>query len=206
MYKFIIMKDIIKKIILENVINTRTKSNIWYHGSDSPDLTIKNIKINHKSDKMFYGDGFYVASDINLSKKYGKYVYSVEFDGNFFNVISREIIGTYGIFNQYLETIKHSYEENILDYIEDEGFEYWGKKLKLNKKDLKLFYDENDSYYLSERFIEVNIKKLFNEYLENQIALREEYEEEGYNGLMDLTQAVIFNPQKSIKKIELLTK
>jgi hypothetical protein len=34
--------------------------------------------------------------------------------------------------------------------------------------------------------------------------LKDEYEKDGYDGLIDITQAVIFNPQKSIKKLVLL--
>src|SRR5690606_36253815 len=49
-----------------------------------------------------------------------------------------------------------------------------------------------------------NKDELFNEYIENQISLREEYEEAGFDGLIDVTQAAIFNPKKTVKYLKLL--
>jgi len=193
-----------RQCLTENVVNKRTNSTVWYHGSNSPELTINTIKINDDSPEIFYGNGFYVASDINLAKKYGKYIYEVEFDGNFYEVKSREMLGTYGTFEQYYNYMKKEYQHNILDMIEDEGIDYWSKKLKLSKKELKTLLNNEDNYYLTDRFFEINHNEFWNDYLENQHGLRDEFEEDGYDGLMDITQCVIFNPQKSIKKLELL--
>ncbi len=187
----------------ESIINQRSGNDIWYHGSSSTELKIENIKINRESNQMFYGDAFYVSSDITLAKKYGKYIYEVIFDGNFFEVKDRQSLGTYGIFEQYLESIRDSYVENILDYIQ-ESPEYWKKKLKISKKLLQELYNEEDSYTLTDYFIQNNINDLFQEYIDNQISLREEYEEMGYEGLIDITQAAIFNPQKSIQSLKLI--
>jgi len=192
-----------KQFVNENLKNKRTNSTIWYHGSSSPKLTINTIKINDNSSEMFYGNGFYVASDINLAKRYGKYIYEVEFDGNFYEVKSRETLGTYGTFEQYLETLTDSYRENILDNIE-ENPKYWLNKLKIEKDELVELYNDGDSNRLASYFIENNKDELFKEYVDNQVSLKEEYEEDGYDGLIDITQCVIFNPQKSIKKLELL--
>jgi hypothetical protein len=192
-----------KQLVNEDIINKRTKSNVWYHGSSSPKLTIDNIKINDNSPEMFYGNGFYVASDINLARKYGKNIYEVEFDGNFYEVKSREILGTYGTFEQYLDTILDSYKENILDNIK-ENPKYWLGKLKIEKQEFVDLYNNSDSDILANYYIENNKYSLFQEYIENQQSLRDEYEEDGYDGLIDITQAVIFNPQKSVKKLFLL--
>lgn len=192
-----------KQFVNENIENKRTNSTIWYHGSSSPKLTINTIKINDNSPEMFYGNAFYVASDINLAKKYGKYIYEVEFDGNFYEVRDRESLGTYGTFEQYLETLTNSYRENILDNIK-ENPKYWLNKLKIEKEELVELYNDDDSYTLTSYFIENNIDELFQEYVDNQTSLREEYEEDGCDGLIDITQCAIFNPQKSIKRLELL--
>lgn len=192
-----------QRMLNENIINKRTKTNTWYHGSPSNNLTIDNIKINDNSSEMFYGNGFYIASDINLARKYGKYIYGVEFDGNFYEVKSREMLGTYGIFEQYLDTILDSYKENILDNIK-ENPKFWFDKLKIEKQELIDLYQNSDSDTLANYYVENNRGLLFQEYIENQQLLRNEYEEDGYDGLIDITQAVIFNPQKSIKKLVLL--
>jgi len=201
LHKFI--SSAIRKYLNENIKNKRTNLDIWYHGSNSPKLSINTIKINHNSPEMFYGDGFYVASDINLAKRYGRYIYEVEFDGNFYEVKTREVLGTYGTFDEYLETIINSYRENILDYIK-ENPKYWLNKLKIKKDELIKLYGDGDSDTLTSYFIKNNIDELFKEYIDNQISLREEYEDEGYDGLIDGVQCVIFNPQKSIKKLKLL--
>jgi hypothetical protein len=192
-----------KIFVNESIENKRTQNNIWYHGSNSNKLTINNIKINDKSREMFFGNAFYVASDINLAKKYGNYIYAVEFDGNFYYVKSREMLGTYGTFEQYLDTILDSYKENILDYIKEDP-KHWLTKLNLEKKEFVELYNNGDSDTLAEYYIKNNENSLFEEYRENQMSLRDEYEEDGYDGLIDITQAAIFNPQKSIKKMELL--
>ena len=192
-----------KEIVNENIENKRTNSTIWYHGSSSPKLTINTIKINDNSPEMFYGNAFYVASDINLAKRYGKYIYEVEFDGNFYEVKSRETLGTYGTFEQYLATLTDSYIENILDNIK-ENPKYWLNKLKIEKDELLELYNDGDSNRLTSYFIENNKDELFKEYVDNQVSLRDEYEEDGFDGLIDITQCAIFNPQKSIKRLELL--
>lgn len=192
-----------KEIVNENIENKRTNSTIWYHGSSSPKLTINTIKINDNSPEMFYGNAFYVASDINLAKRYGKYIYEVEFDGNFYEVKSRETLGTYGTFEQYLATLTDSYIENILDNIK-ENPKYWLNKLKIEKDELLELYNDGDSNRLTSYFIENNKDELFKEYVDNQVSLRDEYEEDGCDGLIDITQCAIFNPQKSIKRLELL--
>ena len=193
-----------KEIVNENIENKHTNSTIWYHGSSSPKLTINTIKINDNSPEMFYGNAFYVASDINLAKRYGKYIYEVEFDGNFYEVKSRETLGTYGTFEQYYKFMKKEYQANILDMIEEGGVDYWSKKLKLSKKELKTVLNDEDNYYLADRFFEINHNEFWQDYLDNQHGLRDEYEEDGCDGLIDITQCAIFNPQKSIKRLELL--
>jgi len=186
-----------KYFLLENINNPTTNTDVWYHGSNTIIKSKEDIIINDESDKMFYGNAFYVASDIELARSYGKYLYEVKFDGDFYKVVSREMIGTYGTFNSYLDSISDSYRENILGYIEDNPA-YWAKKLKISKKLLHELYKDEDTSTLSKYYIENNQAELFDEYLENQIGIREEYEDSGYDGIIDHVQAAIFNPVKTI--------
>lgn len=196
------MIEAARKIESESTVS-RLNDTIWYHGSPYGNLNIHNIKINHSSPEMFYGDGFYVTPYINLAKNYGSNIYEVSFDGNFYEVKIRELTGTYGTYAQYVDTVFNSFTENILQLIE-ENPTYWLEKLAIEREELIELYQDSDSHTLSHYYVDNNKDELFDDYVENQQMLRKEFEEQGYDGLIDMTQAVLYNPKSTIKKITLL--
>jgi hypothetical protein len=167
---------------------------VGYHGTNH-DLKKDDIKINDKSDKMIYGPGFYIAKNEKLARKYG-IVYKIIFNGNFHKIL-RDFSGTYGIFQQYLDDIRTSYKENFINYVE-ENPKYWLDKLKFTKNELQQLYNDGDGDSFADRYIELYEKDLFQEYLDNQINLRDEFIEDGYDGVFDDVQWCLYFPNKNI--------
>lgn len=174
---------------------------IWYHGSSDRFLKKETIEIRDDSERMFFGDAFYVTDDITLARRDGKYIYKVEFDGNFYATPSLESINSFGTFKHFLSRVFRDVREDILHKVLERP-DYWQIKLRISNKLMKELVYLKDSNKLAEKFIEAHIDELFDKYARNQMGLRDAFEERGYDGITDGVYIGIYNPEKSVKTIE----
>jgi hypothetical protein len=188
----------------ENFLNEKLASEIWYYGGSRKSLTKQTIEVDEESDRMFFGDAVYVTKNRELALRSGKYLYKVEFEGNFYEVHSLESIHSYGTFKQFLSRVFKDIKDDIIDKAMRNPF-YWQTKFRMSEKTMKEILINNDNIRLAEKFIEISIDELFDKYVDNQMGLRDAFEEKGYDGLTDGIYVGIFNPQKSIISIELIT-
>jgi hypothetical protein len=182
-------------------LNEEESITIWYHGSNNRNLSVNNIEIRDDSERMFYGDAFYVTDDISLARLDGKYIYKVQFSGNFYKTSSLESIKSFGTFKNFLSIAFKEIKRDILDKVMGNP-SYWQIKLKLSNKLIKEVLVHGDSHTLAEKYIEANLDELFDRYADNQMGLRDAFEEMGYDGITDGIYTAIYNPETCVKSIE----
>ena len=186
-----------------NFLNEGVEVGVWYYGASRKNLTKQTIEVDEESDRMFFGDAMYVTKNRELALRDGKYLYKVEFDGNFYEVHSLESIRSYGTFKQFLSRVFKDVKDDIIEKAMRNPF-YWQTKLKISERTIKEIIINRDNIKLAEKFIESSIDELFDRYVDNQMGMRDAFEEKGYDGLTDGIYVGIFNPQKSIASIELI--
>lgn len=174
---------------------------VWYHGSSDRNLKKETIEIRDDSERMFFGDAFYITDDITLARRDGKYIYRVEFDGNFYPTPSLEAINSFGTFKNFLSRVFKDIRENILHKVMERP-DYWQIKLRLSNRMMKELVVLKDTNKLAEKFIEAHIDELFDKYARNQMGLRDAFEERGYDGITDGKYIAIFKPQECIVSLE----
>ena len=109
------------------------KKNIFYHGSNTLFKNIKFLESIYRED-LYLGDGIYITNDINVAKKYGKYIYEIIIEEplkslNYSSAVSREdMIEIIDIFKNSDDADLNYLATEYQDDLDDDDL-LWGKQL-----------------------------------------------------------------------------
>jgi len=109
------------------------KKKIFYHGSNTLFTNIKFLESIYRED-LYLGDGIYITNDINVAKKYGKYIYEIIIEEplkslNYSSAVSREDM------IEIIDIFQNSDDADLnylaTDYQDDLDYDdlLWGKQL-----------------------------------------------------------------------------
>ena len=112
---------------------TAGKSKVYYHGSNTLFKNIKFLESIYRED-LYLGDGIYITNDINVAKKYGKYIYEIIIEEplkslKYSSAVSREdMIEIIDIFQNSDDSDLNYLATNYQDDLDDDDL-LWGKQL-----------------------------------------------------------------------------
>lgn len=125
---------------------------IVYHGSDSNfrKLRISKDLVKHRSTLDNEGLGIYFSTDIEVAKSYGKYVYTLEINDNYFLDFRRRTVCRLYI-GKLAQYVYKNIGVDILSYFSMEQLAdrmYWGgQTISGVGKEISLLLDSNEAWF-----------------------------------------------------------
>lgn len=136
---------------------------IAYHGSNHNFKTFKISEslVNRESTRVNEGIGIYFTTDINIAKSYGKYLYTIEINENYFIDFRKKRncqlylskLRNYVKEKTKIDICKYIDLNSVVDYAYFGGIAIWGIP-----REIELLLDSNEAWY---RLSESTINKVY---------------------------------------------